>query len=272
MAVVGVMIADIFTGFAATVWTAWHVFAVFLGIIIVWIFTAAYAAISPSYSVTELYGNHFLVFRAPYFWLSLPLVFILAVAPRYFFKGFTSVFNPGDLELMRMLRKKDPGRATDLRRPTYPAGDDEERPSRDQDRQDVGLVRLRNPSGVSSRMTMSRTSFNSVAPRASIDCRSASRTDMSTGMTTQDRGYNFAMEEPGAPHLRRIQTNISERRIGRGGRVHVSESDAGDPRRSRSGGKGNFGISSIARARRMSQKLKSRIGAPQRTDSTGDSP
>ena len=39
MANVSVMVSNIFTGFSATVWTAWLFFAVFIGIIIVWVYT-----------------------------------------------------------------------------------------------------------------------------------------------------------------------------------------------------------------------------------------
>ncbi|KAH8827405.1 phospholipid-translocating P-type ATPase [Flagelloscypha sp. PMI_526] len=278
IAVSAVMIADLFTGFAATVWTGWHFFAVSLGIIICWIFTAAYAAISPSYASTDLYGNHFLLFRSPYFWLCLPLVFILATAPRYFYKVFCSTVKPGDLELIKVLRKQDPSRLNSLR--CYPYGGqdgDEEGGGHRDSTENFGLAHLRQPSGVSvvaSTHMTSRTSLAS-APRPSVDFRAASRTDMSTGLTSVEHGFGFSMEEPGGAHLRRIQTDLSERRVGqRGGRVHVSE---GDHRRSRSSGKGRVAsglasIGSIGRARRLSQKLKSRISHPHRTSTADEDP
>lgn len=39
MAISAVMVANIYTGFSATAWTAWVFFAVFIGIVIVWLFT-----------------------------------------------------------------------------------------------------------------------------------------------------------------------------------------------------------------------------------------
>lgn len=50
--------------------------------------------------------------------------------------------------------------------------------------------------------------------RSSMDIRSASRTDMSTGLTSVERGFDFATEEGGIA-IQRIQTNLSERRQSR---------------------------------------------------------
>lgn len=47
-------------------------------------------------------------------------------------------------------------------------------------------------------------------PRPSMDFRSPSRTDMSTGLVSVDRGFDFAAEDDGVA-IRRIQTNLSER-------------------------------------------------------------
>lgn len=44
-----------------------------------------------------------------------------------------------------------------------------------------------------------------------MDVRAASRTDMSTGLVSIDRGFDFATEENGVA-MRRMQSNISERR------------------------------------------------------------
>jgi phospholipid-translocating ATPase len=47
--------------------------------------------------------------------------------------------------------------------------------------------------------------------RPSVDMRMMSRTDMSTGLVTVDRGFDFATEEQGV-EMRRVQTNLSEKR------------------------------------------------------------
>lgn len=44
-----------------------------------------------------------------------------------------------------------------------------------------------------------------------MDLRSASRTDMSTGVRSVHRGFDFATEEHGVA-MRRMQSNLSERR------------------------------------------------------------
>lgn len=41
MAISAVMVANLYTGFNATAWTGWLFFAVFLGIVIIWIFTVS---------------------------------------------------------------------------------------------------------------------------------------------------------------------------------------------------------------------------------------
>lgn len=41
MAVAAVMVANMYTGFNATAWSGWIFFAVFFGIIVVWVFTVS---------------------------------------------------------------------------------------------------------------------------------------------------------------------------------------------------------------------------------------
>lgn len=42
MAISAVLVANIYTGFTATAWTWWIFFAVFVGIIVQWVFTVRY--------------------------------------------------------------------------------------------------------------------------------------------------------------------------------------------------------------------------------------
>jgi len=42
MALSAVLVADLFTGFSATVWTAWLFFFVVIGIIVQWVFTVCF--------------------------------------------------------------------------------------------------------------------------------------------------------------------------------------------------------------------------------------
>ena len=42
MIISAAMVANIFTGFEGTAWTAWQFFAVFIGIVILWLFTVSW--------------------------------------------------------------------------------------------------------------------------------------------------------------------------------------------------------------------------------------
>lgn len=42
MAIAAVLVTNIFTGFTATAWTWWIFFAVFIGIVVQWVFTVGY--------------------------------------------------------------------------------------------------------------------------------------------------------------------------------------------------------------------------------------
>lgn len=53
---------------------------------------------------------------------------------------------------------------------------------------------------------------NGSRSRPSIDMRGGSRTDMSTGIRSVHRGFDFATEENGVA-MRRMQSNLSERRL-----------------------------------------------------------
>ncbi|KAG6887393.1 hypothetical protein C0992_012439 [Termitomyces sp. T32_za158] len=141
-----------------------------------------------------MYGyNHFL-WPSAYFWLCMPLTICLALAPRYFAKAWKFGFAPDDIDIMRYIGKTEPKR--DLTKDAYISASSSARP-------------FARPT--SSRRT-SRTSLASEhAPRSSFDPRNASRTDMSTGMRSVHRGFDFSTEEGGVA-MQRIQTNLSERR------------------------------------------------------------
>ncbi|RDB22221.1 putative phospholipid-transporting ATPase C24B11.12c [Hypsizygus marmoreus] len=200
MAIAGVMVADIFTGLSATAWTAWLFFAVFIGIFIVWMFTIIYSLISPGYAVTSLYGNYYLLFTSAKFWLSIPLTFCLALTPRLITKCYQVGFAPDDLNTIRWVNKFEPD--LDLKHDAHV----------------THLSALKRPPSAASRRTSRSYVNDSTATvnlrRQSVDVRAASRTDMATGLVSIDRGFDFAMEEHGVA-MRRMQSNLSERRSGR---------------------------------------------------------
>ena len=87
-------------------------------------------------------------------------------------------------------------------------------PTRDllQDQSGFGLAALKRPASVASYPVSRPESVASFAPGPSTDIRSASRTDMSTGMrSVVHRGFDFSTEENGVA-IKRMQTNLSERR------------------------------------------------------------
>lgn len=74
-----------------------------------------------------------------------------------------------------------------------------------------GLERFKQPSPSTPR-SFSRSSVDT---RRSQDLRQASRTDMATGIVSQDRGFDFASEEGGVA-MRRMQSRLSEHQQQRG--------------------------------------------------------
>ena len=158
-----------------------------------------YSALSPSFTSTQVYGNNSFLFPSAYFWLSIPLTLFLSLAPRYLIKAWQFTYYPGDLEAFQYLQAKypnedlsrfsgseqEPALATLKRRTTFAS---------------------RHSSRVSSVVSLERQST-----RGSVDVRMRSRTDMSTGLVSVDRGFDFVTEEHGV-EMRRVQTNLSEKR------------------------------------------------------------
>lgn len=154
-----------------------------------------YSLVSPSYSVTRLYGLYYILFTSAYFWLSIPLTFFLALLPRYLVKAWKSSFAPDDLETIQyIVRNKPDFDFSDVNRGALSA------------------LRRTAPSSTSSRLGVNDSEVTlGLARRSAGDVRAASRTDMATGLISVDRGFDFAMEENGVA-MRRMQSNLSERR------------------------------------------------------------
>ena len=124
------------------------------------------------------------------------LTFLLSMAPRYLYKSYKFIFNPNDFDIMRWAKKLDPNR--DFTTDAHTGGH---------------LSHLKPParSGLSSALGSAapsrRSTFDNDRPGAP-SLRSASRTDMSTGLRSTHRGFDFAVEE-GGPAMRRLQSNLS---------------------------------------------------------------
>ncbi|KAI0636462.1 phospholipid-translocating P-type ATPase [Trametes polyzona] len=181
IAVAAVMVANLFNGLNTHVWTGWIFFAVALGIVLVWAYTAIYSIISPGWFPTYVFGNDHYLFHSAYYWLGILLVTILALLPRYIAKAYKLAFAPNDLDRARWLHKLDP---------TH----------------DFTKDRHGGLAGVSVGGGRKRASLKRYRPHPFH----ASRTDMSTGMRSVNRGFDFATEENGVA-MQRIQSHLSER-------------------------------------------------------------
>jgi len=152
---------------------------------------AIYNVISPGWFVTSVYGNNDFLFRSAYYWLSIPLVVILSLTPRYLAKAYKIAYHPNDIDIIRFIQKN----------PQYNF-------SHEAVTHSSFITYSFSPSSTLPRTrTISATSL----PRTSVDLRSTSRTDMSTGARSVYRGFDFSAEENGVA-IRRLQSNLSERR------------------------------------------------------------
>jgi phospholipid-translocating ATPase len=124
-------------------------------------------------------------------------------------KASKFAYRPDDIDIVRAIRKRDPNfdftqnHDGDLGIGLKALKRQQQRPS----------SITPTPSGRHSRAE-STISVSTIEPpgRPSLDVRCASRTDMSTGIVSTDRGFNFSTEERGVA-MKRMQSNLSERRI-----------------------------------------------------------
>jgi len=199
MVISAVMVVNAFHGLCTSAWTAWVWFAVTIGVILVWIYTAIYSIIPPKRFYTPVYGNDHYLFRSAYFYLGILLTFCIAMAPRYCWRAYRLLYYPNDIDIMRVVRKKQPG--IDLA--THPLigrrwdADGTLRPLNNEDPEaQTSVYPLQN-----RRATASQRSLNRLVRQ---------RTDMSTGLTmSPTRGFDFSQEEGGVA-IRRMQTGLSE--------------------------------------------------------------
>ncbi|KAJ7171938.1 phospholipid-translocating ATPase [Mycena filopes] len=198
MVIAAVLCVNLFNGLNCNVWTWWVFFAVSLGIVLVWVYTAIYSLISPGWFHTPVFGNDHYLFHSAYFWLCIPLTVCLALAPRYLARAWAFGFQPNDIDILRWIRKMEPERNIET------------------DAQlggglgSGGLAALKRQPSRASTVRSTRSSVDSMRlRRASTDLRMASRTDMSTGLRSVHRGFDFATEENGVA-MRRMQSNLSE--------------------------------------------------------------
>ncbi|KAJ7574583.1 hypothetical protein C8J56DRAFT_1172699 [Mycena floridula] len=198
MVIAAVFAVNFFNGLNTRAWTGWIYFSVLFGIVFIWCFTIVYSLISPGFRSTTGFGIYWFIFRSAYFYFCLPLTVVIALLPRYIAMAWKFCYNPDDIDIMRYIRKYEPERD--------PA----------EAHKASALTAMKNhpaSASVISRRT-SRSSVGSVPHRSrpSMDIRSVSRTDMSTGLRSVHRGFDFATEEGGVA-MRRMQSNLSQIRL-----------------------------------------------------------
>ncbi|KAF7337884.1 Phospholipid-transporting ATPase [Mycena venus] len=110
MVISAVLAANLYNGLNVNVWTGWVFFAVFLGIVLVWVYTAIYSIITPGWISTPVLGNDHFLFRSAYFWFCVPFAVILALTPRYLIRAWEFGFRPNDIDILRYIRKMEPER------------------------------------------------------------------------------------------------------------------------------------------------------------------
>ncbi|KAF8514068.1 phospholipid-translocating ATPase [Gautieria morchelliformis] len=217
MVVASVMVANVFNGLNTHAWTGWVWFAVSIGIILVWVYTAIYSLISPSAIATPVYGNQVFLFRSPIFYFSMFLAFFLALAPRFLFKAIQIQYWPTDIDILKEVRRSHPD--LDFRDHLLLGG------------RNKGTETLSTADSSPSSRAPSRSHSYPLQAlgngRPSMEAAGRSVTDMSLGgVQSTHRGFDFASEEGGV-HIRRMQSNLSERRV----RALGAEGDKSDPRR-----------------------------------------
>jgi len=166
-----------------------------LGNILILCYTGFYNSVSPGWFSTVVHGNNNFLWPSAYFWLGIILTIFVSLTPRYVYKSYKFIFNPNDLEILRWAKKVEPNR--DFAKDARTGGQ---------------LSRLKPSarSGVSSALgsaAHSRSTFDDERPGVP-PIRTISRTDMSTGLRSTHRGFDFAVEE-GGPAIRRLQSGLS---------------------------------------------------------------
>jgi len=176
-------------------------FAVSIGVLLVWGYTGIYSLVSPGWFWTPAYGNSYFLFRSVLFWFCIPLAFALALLPRFMIKSIRSYYWPSDLDLLKEIKRSHP--EYDFAHHPLLGG-----------RGKVDNVSM-SDSRVSSRVPSRAHDYPPHAPlvRPSMEGAARSVTDMSLGgVQSTHRGFDFASEEGGV-HIRRMQSNLSERRL-----------------------------------------------------------
>jgi len=191
-------------------------FAVTIGMILVWAYTAIYSLIAPGWFHTWVYGNDSRLFPPADFWFGVILTTLLALLPHYVIKAYKVLYHPDDIDMLRWLRKFHPEH--DIAH----------------DPMITGRLARRKSIPFDERSMASSTNLSDENDRQSrrsirnpMDPRVGSQTDMATGIrAASSRGFDFSMEERGIA-MQRVQSRLSERhqsRVSLPGQLNAEQS------------------------------------------------
>lgn len=182
---------------------------------------------------------------------------MFALLPRYLAKAWKFGYMPDDLDIVRWNRKIDPTR--NLGHDAY---------------YDAPIAAMRRSHSMRRSTSMRRSSSRARSRPVSVhsradsvttieqsrptpDLRAGSRTDMSTGQVSVNRGFDFATEEGGVA-MRRMQSNLSERRQSS---RHLPLNEE-DPKKR----KGSLRLFSLRRAGRRKPSSPQKPGSPKKSE------
>jgi len=252
MVVAAVMCVNAFHGISTAAWTGWVWFAVTIGVILIWLYTAVYSALPPSLLTTPVYGNDVYLFPSAYYWFCIIIAFCVAMLPRYLSKAYRVLYMPNDIDIVRIDHKYHPTR--DYRHDPLAGGrfntaaetaSFEEGKSM---RRRISIAAAGRPHKEEEEETQyeEHPLRQRRPPMASTTSLAlGSRTDMSTGLQlTPSRGFDFSTEEGGVA-MRRIQTGLSERH---GAITGPSHPPTTPPHRRRKGTMNNLFPSSLRKS------------------------
>lgn len=150
-------------------------------------------------------GNDHYLFKSAYYWFGIILTFFVAMIPRYMAKAYRVLYEPNDIDIMRIVHKMHPD--IDLEGHPLLGG----RWSSDGVLKPYDTVgRSTSVSHRGARDEEDQFPMQQRSPtRPTLPGNTGTRTDMSTGLPMTDRGFDFSQEEGGVA-IRRIQTNLSE--------------------------------------------------------------
>lgn len=141
------------------------------------------------------------LFRSALLWFSIILVFFLALLPRFLMKAIKNQYFPTDIDILKEVQRY------------HPEIDIQRHPSLGGRAKASYRTSVADSSPSSRAPSRSHYPLQTLGNRGSMEAAARSVTDMSLGgVQSTHRGFDFASEEGGV-HIRRMQSNLSERRM-----------------------------------------------------------